>query len=204
MGLNANAIVNLEQLRDYLGKSLSDIGSDDLMTAAVNAASDTIERYTRRAFKERTIENEIYDGKGKHYLDLLSTPVISLKGPATSDVQWRPAPDRDWEDLESEIRFIMIKPAQPWRISLWRLTFFSGSQNIKVSYKAGYATIPSDVQLVCLEMAAIKFKESGRGDGRLGRTSISNTTSGVATTDSFSDLEERHRRLLARYRWAIP
>ncbi|HLC40521.1 MAG TPA: hypothetical protein VJO34_02695 [Methylomirabilota bacterium] len=204
MGLNATAIVTLDQLRDYLGKSPSDIGGDNILEAAVNGVSDVIESITRRAFVLRTIENELYNGSGTAHLELRSAPVISLKTPALSELQYRGSPTDAWQDVETNLAYIMIDPDLPYRISLWREHFPRGTQNIKVSYKAGYASVPAEVQLVCLEAAAIKVKESGKGDGRLGRTSISNTTGGVSSTDSFSDLQDRHRAILSRYRWVMP
>jgi hypothetical protein len=204
MALNANAIVTLAQLREYVGKSPSDIAADAVMEAAVNGVSDMIERYTRRAFALRTVTDEVYNGDGSEHLVLRSVPVVSLKTPDLADLQWRTQPTEPWENVETNVAYIVIDPEHPYRITLWREFFPRGIQTVKASYKAGYASVPAEVQMVALEAAAIKLKESGKGDGRLGRTSVSNTTGGVNTTDSFSDLLDRHKAVLGRYRWVLP
>lgn len=68
-----------------------------------------------------------------------------------------------------------------------------GSQNIKVVYQGGYATIPEDLQLACLELVARVFnKRKSYG--------VSNESVGGASVTWEKELEVDLRKTLNRYR----
>jgi short subunit dehydrogenase-like uncharacterized protein len=39
---------------------------------------------------------------------------------------------------------------------------------LAVAYRAGFDSVPADLAQACLEQAAMRFQESGAGQGRLG------------------------------------
>jgi hypothetical protein len=53
-------------------------------------------------------------------------------------------------------------------VSLVSGVFSRGHQNLAVAYRAGFDSIPADLAQACLEQTAMRFQESGAGQGRLG------------------------------------
>lgn len=200
MALKANAIISLTEIKAYLTIGIADATRDVLLEQLINSASDAIEREVNSCVIQQTFTDEIQSGSGNNFQRLLHRPITELKTPALADVQWRSAPDQDWQDLSSNIAFIILQPERRDGITLYDRNFIAGFNNIKISYKAGYVVIPEDVRLVCIEMVAEWYKEAT--EARLGRDQVSkNLGQGSTITDSFYELSPRHKAKLLPYRW---
>jgi hypothetical protein len=78
-----------------------------------------------------------------------------------------------------------------------------GILNWKASFSVGYATIPSDVQEVLIDMVAIRAKESnliGFGSNRLAATAISESHDGISVSTTYLATLARHETILNPYR----
>lgn len=203
MELSPLAIVSVDDVNSYLKKTGGDVADEGFITDAINIATSTIEDHIRGPVKVRDVENEILDGNGLDHIYPRKAPIVSLlSDPASvNDVQWRPSPADPWETLEDDLNYIVLSADKPWAIWLYRRYFTRGFQNIRLNYKAGYQVIPGRIRRVAIEIVAEMYKESGRGEGRLGRTAISRSTGGIAATDTYVELQPRHRMALAPYRW---
>lgn len=200
----SNAIITLAQSRVYIAKKEGDTAHDIFIQSLINIASSSIEKFIQGPVVLQEFKEQIYDGNGKDFLYVRDCPIVSLLNGAASDVQYRADPKETWQTLEPEVSYILVKSQKPYLIKLYANYFPSGHQNIRVSYKAGYANVPGDITRVCLEMVAEMYKESNRGDGRLGVQSKSNSGGSASGSDSFVDLMDRHRKILIKYRWILP
>lgn len=122
-------------------------GLFDLLIKKYSAA---IESYCKRTFASTTY-TEKYDGDGEINLLLNNSPLISISS-FVADTQTLTAASYILHKPEAEI--VLING----------VVFAKDFENISITYLAGYATIPEDVQLACLDLCAREFKtiDSGR------------------------------------------
>lgn len=196
----ANSIITLAQIREYLKKASGDTTQDAALQGYIDMASGAIERFIQGPVNVQSYAGEIYNGDGCAELFVDKRPITQLVTPQAADLQYRDGPGESWQTLEADVNMILIDAKRPYKITLYQTYFPRGRQNIRVSYKAGYATVPDDLKRVCLEMVAEIYSESSMGRGRLGQSAISGATAGVNSTDDFYELAERHMKVLRRYR----
>ena len=198
-------MITVSEIKDFL--YITDTGQDTWLTEQILNVTGEIQGYCNEVFAETNREDELYDGDGSHRLYLRHYPVIQLSVETTptdaeilASIQIRGTPDDAWEDLEDDVDFIFTDPKWSY-IELYSAIFPFGRKNIKLSYVSGYATIPTDLKLVAIEMVAMHWKKSNRSAiGLLGESS--KTTSGLAntTTRQLLDLEPKWKKVLNRYR----
>lgn len=111
----------------------------------------------------------------------------------------RTDPDTAWAAIETDIDHIFTNPLWDY-IELYDEIFNGGVQNIKLTYRAGYSTIPQDLKVVALEMVAMMWKESNRGSGLLGESNRTTSGLGQSYTKSLIDLKPQWVKVLNRYR----
>lgn len=202
VGVPLNAIIDISRAKPYLKIPSTDATLDDLLQTFINNASDAIEAELKHPVNVQNFQDKIYDGNGFQELMLRDVPLIGLLNGQTSDLQYRITPDGSWLDLESDVDFILVDPARVYSLSLYRTIFPTGRANIKLSTKAGYQTVPNRILQVCTEMVVEQFRESAVGEGRLGRSAVSkNYGGGVAGTDRYYELSERHSKMLQPYKF---
>ena len=113
------------------------------LAALVSAASNMIIRYCKRDFVDTAYVDEEYDGEGTYVLMLRQFPIITLTSVETMEsdgtlLTCLTAQFRTDDDV-GEIRHIPECTCD--------YTYFpKGYRNILVTYQAGFATIPEDVQ----------------------------------------------------------
>lgn len=201
----ANDIVLLADIKDYLRKT--DTNQDNFLQDWLTIISGQIEEYCDRKFREQTITGEIHDGDGTEILYTHYFPITQLDGATDAaklaNLQYRNDPDSAWTDIETDIDHVFLDSRNPY-IEFYDEVFPLGRRNIKVSYKAGYTSIPADVQRVCIEMVAILWKECNAGGFfRIGEGSVTNSIQGTNFTIQFIDLDKRWKALLDRYRKVV-
>jgi len=170
----------------YLG--LTGTTCDDLIDALIPAASEAIENACRRRFGE-TAYTEYYDGGGRDRLVLRKRPVNSLSG------VWDD-PDREFGDDTQLDPDDYVLDADPGILLLRQGTFADGLRNVKVSYTAGYGTLPTDVAQACRMLVAAWFHR-----GREAADGVSNrTVAEVVQRFAAEALPEPVRRVIQSYR----
>ena len=196
-----NAIVDKSIVKEYLKLSTDDSSQDDFLQRWINSVSSAIEHFVRGPIVVRSF-TEIYDGTGSAKLMVRQRPIVSLKTDQ-HDLKYRIDIDSPWQELEPNANHIIIKPDAPWYIYLYLNYFPAGIQNIQVAYNAGRpVTGPFDE--IVVEAVTEIFKESMRGVGRLGQQSRTTSAAGVNATDSFYQLSQKHKSMLAPYVWYMP
>lgn len=209
MAVAAWDLITFAQAKAYLniGVAAADTNQDVWLQEIISDISAEIELYCKRKFAIQSVSNEIYNGNGENRLLVNYWPVTQLSTETTptdaqklAAVQYRNDPDSAWTDIETDVDHILFNERWPW-LQLCDEVFPSGVQNVRLSYKAGYSTIPQDLKQVCLEMVAIEWKESNRsGVALLGETSKTNSGLGITQTRTLKDMDPRWKKVLDRYR----
>lgn len=120
------------------------------LTGLLNAASTRCERYCRRSFASVEAA-EVYNGDGTNSLMLRRIPVTAVKElvislPASETVTYTGTQLL----IDSRTGEIRVKAEQVQTSQYY--CFPRAFQNISVTYTAGFATIPSDLQEACRHM----------------------------------------------------
>jgi hypothetical protein len=150
VALNANALITKAELELISGLILD----EDTANTLINFASDRIKLFLGRELKETTYTNEVYSGNGRQRLYLRNYPIILV----TSVVEW---------DTYNDVLFYTLVANQDYLIYgdrgyiYLRGGWTQGNLNYKISYKAGYATIPYDVKVACIMVAVDIYDRKG-------------------------------------------
>lgn len=154
------ALCSLADLKAYL--KISGNEQDTFLEGLVDSASGAIETFCGRKLKSRTYTDEKYDGDG-------TMSVLILKQYPVSMV------DSLYDDPKGVFGSNTLVDPNSYRlygeagiIKLISGVFSAGTQNIKVTYTAGYVTIPYELNLACKILAADYYFKAPAGKGRQG------------------------------------
>jgi hypothetical protein len=169
MTLNANALTTLATAKDFLEIAVSNTSQDTRIERFINAASAMIEQYCSRRFKVQTFI-EVHDGRSSQSILLHNWPA-QKPSEVNIDPSWAFGPstalavdtftvmDNGWLTLRSSI-------------------FPRGVQNIKITYQAGYSTVPADLEEIALML--VEYLYQHRNDRRSGIKSKSKSGENIA------------------------
>jgi len=194
------ALTTVADVKESLGIDAGDTSKDNLIKRKINQATLFIENYCSLArdhhFASTTYTQEQYDGVGKDTLVLKMRPVISL-----SSFQGRSSvvSTGTFEDIEADLYFVDTTAGV---IELLFNTVRSWNM-YRVTYSAGYATIPSDLAEACVTLACYYVDNSASGTAvkkkQEGSRSIEYFQASANSSDSLIDqlgLDD----LLSRYK----
>lgn len=143
MALNSNALTTLNQAKTFCKIPLAETSLDSMIELYINAASDYLERECDRKFKSQTF-TEIRHGRKQNIVllkDYPCTAISSLKvdssGLFTSPDTVIPPSDYGVGDDGNSL--VLLNRVLP-----------NGYNNVQIVYTAGYATIPSDLEMATL------------------------------------------------------
>lgn len=155
------ALCTVADVKESLGIDSGDTSKDNLIKRKINMATEMIESYcnlaTNHHFKETTYTNEVYDGINGDQLALLMRPAT-----AVSSFQYLNSGENidSWDTIDTEDYFIDFNSGL--------LNGFSSGNNfgsIRVTYTAGYATIPWDLSEACATIVAFLVDNGTSGGG---------------------------------------
>lgn len=182
------ALASLAQLKTQLGIISSETKYDAKLTLFLNAASAWVETYCERKFESQSYV-ELINGNRTNFFITDQWPIISVS-------ELRISSNRDWASPTSLI------PATDYSISSdgIGITYYpgylpQGYDNVRLSYVAGYATIPSDLQLATIWAAEWFYLHNNRGD--MGRTTASKTGESVGV---LSEVPQMIKQIIDPYR----
>lgn len=149
MALNTNALISLEDMKAWLGLTITDY--DMKVETYINAASQYVEKYLDREL-DRQEYTENYDGVRSNRLHLWNYPADKPSSIIVSN-NWDfsnadPIDVADYTITRDSV--VVVKSG----------TFGRGNQSIQVTYKAGYNTpnaalqdgedLPSDIRMAAI------------------------------------------------------
>ena len=182
-------LTTLDNVKAWLPDMAAVTSSDALLSRLISAASQAVCVYTGRGGFDVEAYAEVYDGAGRSTLLLRQWPAVAVTSVAVSCG----APP-DAFSLEPP-----LAGGGAQRLTLERGVFPRGVANVTVSYTAGYATTPLDVEQAVIELVGERF----RARERIGLTA---KTLGGQETTAFATgpFNATITTLLAPYRRVVP
>lgn len=173
-------LATIDDLEAYLG--LTSGNTDEaLLGGLLERASGIVDQLCNRRLELATY-SETRSGTGGSYLALRQAPIVAISSLVLSGVALT-ASDFTFDD---------------YGIYLTRGFFPRGAQTIAVTYEAGYAVVPAELQHAAIRIAALLY----RGKDRLGETSRS--IGGGTTAFAGDDIPADVRDILVNYKRVVP
>ncbi len=129
------ALTTKEKVKAYLEIAADDTSRDEVITRLITSAQATIENYCRRKFEAANYEENI-DGPARRIFPE-QYPIISINALTYGD------DNTEIENYKNRGTFIDLM-----------LVY----NDIKLSYRAGYETIPGDLEQACIMLVDYYYK----------------------------------------------
>ena len=182
------ALATLNQLKTQLGFKTSDTQYDPKLQLFLDAASQWVETYCDRIFSEDTY-TELFHGNN-------SNAIHPRQYPITAVTELRVDNARAWSDPNTLIDSASYGiDSSGVAVFYYDATFPSGYNNVRAIYTAGYATIPSDIQMAVIWTGEWFYHHNNRGDS--GRTSKSK---GGENAAMLADVPPMIKTILQKYK----
>lgn len=159
MSIKAYALTTLQRLIDFLElKNLTDT-QNTVLERIIDINTESIENYCNRRFQSTAHSQEVHDGDGSEFLQLLHYPVISTET-FTLEVRNSAENEDDWSSIDSNDYFVSYKDGT---IELPNGRFFKNApRKYRVTYTAGFvfdnvSTYLSDTEAGDVEFAMWKL-----------------------------------------------
>lgn len=138
------ALTSVVAAKEYLKISVAETSEDTLIESLVNAVTDQIEAYCNRKLKERVVVDEEFDGMDSDTLILPDYPLSSVSSVKIDGVLVDAAEYKLRKGMGAIVR---LKSKWP-----------KGVLNLQVSYTAGYANVPANLELACKHTVMFYYK----------------------------------------------
>lgn len=154
------ALTTVADVKESLGIASGDNSQNNLIIRKINQATLIIEGYCNlpygHHFKESTYTNEVYNSNGTNQLPLLMWPVSSVSSFQYANTSQN---NNSWTDNESEDYFVDENSG------LLNLNFsqWGNWDAYRVTYTAGFSTIPADLAEACVMLAGYLVDNSASG-----------------------------------------
>ena len=147
----AGDLTTADKVRDYLG--LGTVEADAKLAALVTSSSAWVcQQLGGVPVLSATHTAELYDGDGTQALALRYGPVISV---SSLLVNGEAVPARATVDGTGYT-------IDRGTLRLWGYWLTRGTQNVSVTYVAGYATVPADLEQAVIEHVALRYRDADR------------------------------------------
>jgi len=178
-------LTSVENVKGYLG--INSASDDALLDRLVSAGSGYIQSWLNRSFAIATY-TDTFDGNGSVARMLSSYPITSMTSVLVNNIAIPLAADA----LSVGYSF------SPTRVILRGYNFSKGLLNCSVTYKAGYANVPLEIEQACIEIIANRYREKDR----IGQ--VSKSLAGEVVSFSQKDMPDSVRTILSNYKKVIP
>jgi len=182
-------LTTLANVKDWLALPESVTGDDDLLTRLITAVSGFIGTYLSRNLLTASY-TETRNGNDQVTLPLVNRPVTAVSSLTINGVVINAAPPLV---ANAPVQFGYLFDDKVVYLAGW--CFKKGFQNIVISYTAGYATVPLEVEQAAIELVCRKY----RYKKRIGLVSEAMKDGGTMTY-SLKDMDEDTRTILNAYR----
>jgi len=142
MALVANALVTVDEVKSYVNITTSIDNLEDTLEDLINRVTDWFHRTCGVEQFEAKNYTEYYNGTGTNELMVDQRPINSISILA-DDIDWQWTSDTyfDSDDYAILDDMIVLKDE----------IFTEGIRNIKITYNAGYSTIPDILKQACID-----------------------------------------------------
>lgn len=142
------ALTTVADVKESLDIDSGDSSKNNLITRKINQATNIIENYCSRRFKLTTYTDEEYNGTNVNQILLRNGPIVADS--VTLKRRNSSLNEGDWETIDTEFEFV------DENAGILGLSFnaIGGFERYRISYEAGYSTIPYDIQESAATLAA--------------------------------------------------
>ena len=179
----AGDLTSLANVKAWFAPPLAATTDDTLLQRLITAASGFILTWLDRDLVEQSY-SEIRDGTGGRRLALAHTPVTAVTSLAIDGVAISPMPDATSPGYGFTATQILLRGH----------AFNRGIRNVVVTYTAGYAATPPEVEQACIELVALRYRERER----IGH--VSKSLAGETVAFSQKDMSDDIKTILSVYR----
>lgn len=162
--------------------------SDAILTKLIAGASSFIEGWLSRPLASAAY-TERYNGTGAYAMLLNNYPITAVSSLVIDGATVPAAASSTGNGYLFDTGGLYL--VGPY-------CFTRGRQNITITYTAGYATIPANIQQACFELVSKKYKERDR----IGQNS--KTLAAEIVSFAPSDLSDEVKSILNNYRKVAP
>ncbi len=136
-------------VKTWLG--LTSVADDALIARLVTSASDFIQAWLNRTFAG-TSYTDTFDGKNFTKYSAYAYPITAVAS-VTVDGQNIPA-----STGPTVAGYVFSKTM----IGLIGYSFTPGMQNCSITYTAGFASIPTEIEQACIELVGLRYRNKDR------------------------------------------
>lgn len=178
-------LTTIENVKSYL--SITSEADDAVIARLVQACSEYVQSWLSRdlGMHEYT---DIFDGTDGNTYMFSAYPVVNISNLKINNRDIPPAPD------QTQSGYITLER----KLALRGYYFTRGMMNCSVTYTAGFAEIPRDIEQAAIEMIAIRY----RSRDRVGI--VSKGLAGETIVFDQNDMPEFIKTKLYNYRKVIP
>jgi len=154
--LKSDALCSLNDIKMYYGLTGSKPEDESFIEDLINDITDLFETFCNLDSFKAANYTEYIDGTGGKYIFPKNIPINSVAS-IYDDPSWT------WTSfylVDSDYYRIVDKRY----IVVYDEYWFKGDQNIKITYNAGFTTIPGDLKLICMEEVIRRFKNRTQFD----------------------------------------
>jgi len=157
-------LTTLASVKEYLGIKSVDNNSDAVINTVISNVSKLIKNYCGRDLVS-TSYTEYYNGNGKRHLRVKQYPITEITEINDDDDNvWDSTTEIVLTDVLYSSKTSGAELANLGIVALRDNVFSLGLANIKISYTAGYSSIPSDLELAAKRLVGANLKE-GKENG---------------------------------------
>lgn len=154
------ALTTVADVKETLGIDAGNTTKDNLIIRKINQATEMIERYCDRRFAETSFSQIEYDATNSDNLILKQRPITDT---VTLVLEQRDTSlnENSWTTVDSELYFVDTGAG------VLDLNFNANGHwnRYRVTYSAGYTTIPADLAEACATLAAYLVENATSGTG---------------------------------------
>ncbi|HHT8992769.1 TPA: phage head-tail connector protein [Burkholderia cenocepacia] len=194
-------LTTLVNAKAWLNVPTAVTGDDAMLQRLITGASQFVQTYLNRTIAT-TAYNERYTGSGSNTLALPNYPITAVSSVAIRGVPIAASPDGVQVGYTFDDRFLYLIG------NVGFSSFPNGADGqfpkwpplgVQVSYTAGFASTPFDVEQAALELIGLKYAGDRTHFGQ-----VSKSINGEVVSFSVADMPASVRTLLNNYRKVIP
>lgn len=196
-------LTTLQNVKDWL--SITDTNSDKVIARLITASSGTFLTAINRGTFLTSSYTDTRDGTGTDSIILINYPITAVASVKVNNITVPPSPDGVKPGFVfDQYGVYLVGGSYPFPNSsasgLYYPGYFPmGRSNVIISYTAGYATTPPDVEQAVIDMVAYAF----RSRDRVGIVS-EHAGSGLTTTYITKDIPATAAKVISQYKRSTP
>jgi hypothetical protein len=184
----AGDLTSLSNVKAWLGLTDPTQTEDDsLLTWLITAASQFIQTWCCRSFASQAYI-ETRDGTGGNRMPFINTPVTNVASLLVNGINIPPG------DAVTTPGFYFT----PTMLALNGHGFARGTGNVVITYTAGFAAVPPEIEQACIELVGQRFRDKDR----IGLASKG--VGGETTAFLVKDMPDSCRTILDTYKRILP